>query len=151
MVFGHGEGIADAPVAGAVHPDALGVAVLQHVDGAVGRAFALGIERDAGPEAVIEHMVDGVLLDVVDDDALGLDLGEVFQRIDDEARAFELVLKVRGVDEHELVVILRDLHMLLEDFQLVAAVFVQADLADAEHAGLVDELRDEARSRPRRA
>ena len=86
-----GEGIADAPVAGAVHPDALGVAVLQHVDGAVQGAFALGIERDAGPEAVIEHMVDGVLLDMVDDDALGLDLGEVFQRIDDEARAFEFV------------------------------------------------------------
>jgi hypothetical protein len=50
---------------------------------------------------------------------------------------------MRGVDEHELVVVLRNLHVLLEDPELVAAVFVEADLADAEDAGFVDELGDE--------
>ena len=50
---------------------------------------------------------------------------------------------MRGVNQDELVVILRQLHMLLKDHQLIAAVLVQTNLADAQHAGLVQKTRNE--------
>jgi len=89
--------------------------------------------------------------DVIDDDALRFDLGMVLQGIDDEPRALELVFEMRGMDEDELVVIRGELDVLFKNRQLVAAVLVQADLADAENVGFVNEFRDQRDGRHRRA
>ena len=83
----HGEGIADAPVAGAIEPEAFAAVVFQHVDGAGGGAFGFRIERHAGPHAGIEHQADGVFFHVIDDDALRADAAVVFDGVKDEARA----------------------------------------------------------------
>jgi hypothetical protein len=58
------------------------------------------------------------------------------EEVDDEARALELVLQVRRVDEDELVVLHREVDVLLEHLELVARVAVEADFADAEDVGL---------------
>ena len=127
-----------APVAGAIEPDALRAVYLHHVDGARGRALRLRVERDARPEAGIENDVDRVFLDMVDDDARRIDARIFFQDIDDEPRALPFVLEVRSVDKNHLAVLHRELHMLLENHDLVPAVFVQPDFADAEHVGPVE-------------
>ena len=42
---------------------------LEHIHRARRGAFGLRVKRDAGPEAGVQHHADGVLLDVVNDDA----------------------------------------------------------------------------------
>ena len=88
-----------APITRAVQPHALRSKVLQHVDGAHGRGLRFWVKRDTGPEALIENFADGVFLDVVDDDALGLHFAGGLNNVHDEARALALVFEVRGVDE----------------------------------------------------
>ena len=53
---------------------------------------------------------------------------------------------MRRVDQDLLVGLRGEVEVLQEDDRLVAGVLVQADLADAQHAGLVEELGDHARS-----
>ena len=74
----HGEGAADAPVAGAIHPDVVEVSGFYDVDGACGAAFGLGVEGESGPEAMVEYSAVGVFFDVVNDDALGFNVGVAF-------------------------------------------------------------------------
>src|SRR5690606_12665248 len=49
----HRERIADAPIAGGVHPDAFAAADFQHVDRTRRRGFGIRIQRDPRPEAAI--------------------------------------------------------------------------------------------------
>ena len=70
---------------------------------------------------------------MVNDDPLRLDAAVILQSVDDQLGALQLVFQVRRVNEDQLIVIFGDLHVLLEDGQLIAAVLVQPDLANAEH------------------
>ena len=54
-----------------------------------------------------------------------------------------LVLQVGRVDEDELVVTGGDVDLFLEDGDLVAGVLVEADLANAQDAGVVQEGGDQ--------
>ena len=69
--FGYGERITDAPIAGAIHPDAFVAVHFDDVNSASGRAFGLGIKCHASPHASVEHQLDCVLFDVIDNHALG--------------------------------------------------------------------------------
>jgi hypothetical protein len=51
------------------------------------------------------------------------------------------------MNENELIVAGSQVDVHFKHFQFVAAVFVEADLANAEHVGLVNEMRNE---RPKR-
>ncbi len=84
-----------------------------------------------------------MFLDVVDDDFGAVEFGEVGEGIDDDFGAFEFVLEVGGVDKDGEVVIEGDLDVFLEDGELGAGVFVEADFADAEDVFLFDEFGDE--------
>ena len=57
--------------------------------------------------------------------------------VHDQAGAFELVLEMGRVDEDELVVAGGEVHVLFEHSHFVAAVFVEADFADAEDVGAI--------------
>ena len=140
---GDGEGNANAPVAGAVHPDLIEAIHVEDVDGAGGGAFGFGVEGHARPEAGVFDDFDGVFFDVVDDAAFGFDAAIVFEDVDDEARAFEFVFEVRGVDEDELVVARGEVNVFFEDGDFVAGILVEADFADAENGGAFEERRDE--------
>ena len=48
------------------------------------------------------------------------------------------------MDEDGQVVVERELDVLLEDVEFVAGVLVEPDLADAEHGGRVEKVRDQA-------
>ena len=115
----------------------------EDVHRAGGGAFADGIERHAGPVAVVEHDLHRVLLHVVNQHTAGLDAGVVRDHVEEEAGALELVLEVRRVHEDELAGARGEVHVHLEHAQLVARILVQPDLADPEHAGPVEELRDD--------
>ena len=132
-----------APVAGAVEPETAGTGGLEHIDGAGWGALGVWIEGDAGPEACVEDHAEGVLFDVVDDDAGGVDAGICAEEVEDEAGAFPFVLEMGGVDEDELVVIGGEADVVFEDGELVAGVSVEADLADAEDVGAGEEGGDE--------
>jgi len=138
--FGDGEGIADAPIAGAVHPDVFVAVNFHDVNGAGGRAFGFRVERHAGPETGVEDEFDGVFLDVIYDDTMRLDAFVAFDDINYQARAFEFVFEVRGVNEDELVVFGGEVDVFLENFDFVATVFVKADFADAENVGAVEKF-----------
>ena len=64
------------------------------------------------------------------------------EHVEDHPRALVLVLQVRRVDEDQLVGPDGQVEVLQEDGRLVARVLVEADLADAQHAGPVEELGD---------
>ena len=83
-----------------------------------------------------------MLLDVVDQTRSRLDAAVVLEHVHDHPRALVLVLQVRRVDQDQLVGLHGQVDVLLEDGRLVARVLVQADLADAQHVGLVEELGD---------
>ena len=152
--------IADAPIGGGVDAELRGAVHFDHVDGALRRAFADGIDRHARPIAGILHQLDRVLFDVVDQDAPGIEgAAEVFEHVENHARALEFVLEVRRVDEDEVMLahgagvaagrcaggvegVDGKLHMLLEDFGLVGGVFVEADFADAQDRGAAEESGD---------
>ena len=136
--FGDGKGVALAPVAGAVEPEALRAVDFDHVDGARRGAFGLRVKGNAGPKPGVEDEVDGVFLDVVDDDARGIDFAVCAKDVDDEAGAFPFVLEVGSVDEDHLVVLHGELDVAFEDGDFVAAIFVEADFADAEDVGAVE-------------
>ena len=80
---------------------------------------------------------------MINDAALRPDAAVVAKNLQGQARAFALVLQVRGVDENELVVPRGEIYVLFEDFQFVPRVFVEADFADAQHIRAVKELRDQ--------
>jgi hypothetical protein len=47
---------------------------------------------------------------------------------------------MRSVDEYRKIVVESDLHMFLENLQLRAGVFVQADFSDSKHIVFLDEI-----------
>lgn len=53
----------------------------------------------------------------------------------------DLVLQVRRVDQDELIVLHGQLDLSLEDLLFILGRLVKADLADAQHVGLLEELR----------
>ena len=86
-----------------------------------------------------------MFLDVIDADALRLDAAVVLEHVENHPCALLLVLQVRRVDEDQLVGVHRQIDVFLEDGGLVARVLVQADLADAEDVGLVEDTRGSGR------
>ena len=100
----HRQRVRLAPVAGRVRHDPLGADHLDDVHGPLRRALRRRVERHAAPEAVVEREPDRVLLDVVDQHALGLDAAVVLEHVDDHPRALVLVLQVGRVDQDQLVV-----------------------------------------------
>ena len=108
-----------------------------------GRRLRFGIKRDARPEARIKHHLDGVLLDVVDDDPLRSNPRIRQHGIENQPRAFVLVLEMRRVHEDQLIVPRSEIDVLLQHLQFVARVFVQPDFADAQHIRPIQKLRNE--------
>ena len=62
---------------------------------------------------------DGVFLDVVNDDPLRPDAPVALQHVENQPRAFQFVLQVRRVDQNQLVVPRRQIHVHFEHFQFV--------------------------------
>ena len=141
--FRHGQRVGLAPVAGRVGHDPLGADHLDDVAGPRRRAFRRRVERHAAPEAAVQGQADGVLLDVIDADAVRLDAAVVLEHVDDHPCPLVLVLQVRRVDEDQFVGADGQIDVFLEDGGLVARVLVEADFADAEDVGLVEEFGDE--------
>ena len=79
-----GEGIRDAPVAGGIHPNIFHSESFKNIDGTGGRAFGFGVKSHAGPVALIKDERSGVFLDVVDDDAVAINVS-IVQGVEDEA------------------------------------------------------------------
>ncbi len=87
-------------------------------------------------------MLDGVLFDVVDQYAARFDPRVAHEHIQDHARALVLVFQVRRVNEDLLLVPHSQIDVFEEDSGFVACVLIQADLADTQHVGLVEKLRN---------
>ncbi len=85
--LGDGQWIADAPIAGAVHPKALISVHLGHINSACRRTLGLGIECHSRPHPGVEHQFYGVLLDMIDDDTFGPYAFIILERINDKARS----------------------------------------------------------------
>ena len=137
-----GEGVRDAPIAGGIHPNIFHSKSFKNIDGTGGRALRFGVKSHAGPVALIKDERSGVFFDVVDDDAVAINVS-VVQGVEDEAGSLQFVLEVRGVDEDGKVEFFSKFDVFLEDGELVFGVLVEADFTDAEDVGLVDEVRDE--------
>ena len=67
--------------------------------------------------------------------ALRLDALVALEHVENQPRAFELVLEMRRVDEDELVVPRGEVDVHFQDLHFVARILVQPDFADAEHVG----------------
>src|SRR5882672_5581189 len=83
---GHRQWIADTPIAGAVHPKPLTAVHLDHINGSCRRAFGFGIKCHSRPHPGVEHQLYGVLLDVIDDDPVGMDAFIILEHVHDKAR-----------------------------------------------------------------
>jgi hypothetical protein len=73
-----------------------------------------------------------VFLDMIDDNALGFDPPVGFERIENQARAFEFIFQMRGMDQDQLFMRGSEFDVQFEHFQLVAGILVQTNFADAE-------------------
>ena len=146
----HRQRVARPPVAGGVDPDPLPPVTLDDVHGPLGSALAVGVERHPGPEAGIEHGLDRMLFDVVDQHPARIDRG-IPQGSENQAGALELVFKMGRMDQDQLIVATGDLDLLLENHELVARILVQPDLSDAEHIRAVEKLGDQRHHLPSKA
>src|SRR4051812_5360964 len=124
--------IAGTPVAGAGHADSLGAVFLDDVDGTLWRYLGLRIQRESGPEPVLENHVDGVFLGMIDHHALRVDLAVAPEHVDRDSRALVLVLEMRRVNQDQLPVLDRELDLVGIGRDLVSRDAVQPDFADAE-------------------
>lgn len=140
--IGHGRRFAGAPVAGGVDHQPLGTVAFDHVRSAGRGAFADGVERHAGPKASLKDGADGVFLDVIDQYAVRLRPPVALEHVENHPRAGILVFQVGRVDEYQLFQAVCHVEMLQEHGRFVGRVFVEANLANAQHAGAVQELRD---------
>ena len=116
---------------------------LENVDSALWCALRIGIERHACPEPAFEHDAHRVLFHMINEHARRIELRLVLDRIHDEARPFEFVLKMWRVHEHHQVARGCKFEMRFEDLHLVARIFIESNLADAEHARTIEKLWDE--------
>ena len=139
LTLGHRNGVARSPVSGAVDPDAFLTVHLEDVRGPLRRALGVGIERHPRPEAPIQDQLDGVFLDVIDQNPARIHAC-VLKCVEDDPRALELVLEVGCVNQNHLVVGLRKIEVFLEDLQFVARVLVESDLPDAQHGLAFEEI-----------
>jgi len=57
--------------------------------------------------------------------------------------ALSLSFEVRGVDEDELIISRREVHVHLQNLHFIARILVLADFADSQHIGTVEKFRDE--------
>jgi hypothetical protein len=103
--LGTASGSLVAPVARGVDPEALGAAHLDDVRRPLGGALGVGVERHAGPEALVEHEPTVCSSTWSIRTRPGSIVPVALDRVDDELRALELVLEVGRVDEDELVVL----------------------------------------------
>ena len=83
-----------------------------------------------------------MLLDVVNQHAIGSDARIGSQNVQDHSRSFILVCEMRRVDEEQLVGLHREINLLLENGRFIGRVLVKADLTDAKNAGPIEKLRD---------
>ena len=103
-----------APIAGRVHHDPIGAEMFEDVDPALRRDFRHGIDRQATPEAVFFGEADRVFFAVIDQHSLWPNAAVVEQDVDDDRRAFVLVVQMRRVDQDHLIVRRGDLDLFLE-------------------------------------
>jgi len=111
------------PVACTVEPKTLSGILLDHINGARRRRLGFRVKRDTRPVARIEHLAHGVFLDMVDERATWTNPGSA-EDIEDKTRALKLILKVRCVDENQAIALDRNLHVTLQDVELIARVLV---------------------------
>ena len=134
------EGTADPPIAGTIHSDPLGSIVLKHVNGTAGATFGFGIQGHAGPETLVQHHPNGVLFHMINDAALWLNTGLVFESIQNQTSAFVFVFQMRRVNQDQLIMLCSDFDMPLKLFKFIGTVFIQTKFSNSQHIGFVDEL-----------
>ena len=137
------QGTADAPVAGAVHPDAFGAKPFEHVNRPAGAAFGFGIQGHARPEALVKDHAYGVFFNMIDDATFRFDAGIIFQSIHDQAGALVLIFKMWSVNKNQLVAFRSNLDVLFQNDEFIPTIFVETDFSDTENVGLVDEFGDQ--------
>ena len=84
-----------------------------------------------------------MFLHMVDNDALRLDSLIILEHIQNQPGALQLIFEMRCVNQNKLVMARGEFHMFFQHRNLVPAVFVQADLANAENGGTIEELGNE--------
>jgi len=83
-----------------------------------------------------------VLLNVVDNDRLGVDTG-IFQGIEGESGAFDFVFEVGGVDEDGEIVFLSHFDVFFKNGEFVDRVFVHANFTNTEDGRLIEKVGDD--------
>src|SRR6266478_4615617 len=130
-----------APVGGAVDDHTVRTVLPQDLDHPRLVHLRIGIDREAHRAAGVDHEGDGLFGIVVNEHALGreADLADDGQRPLDAPH----LVAVRGVDEGGQVVRPRQLELGREVALLARGDVVEADLADAEHAVLLEIARQD--------
>lgn len=116
---------------------------LEHIDSPGRGAFGFGIECDPGPESPVKNQRESVFFDVIDDDTAGVEFGPRKKGIEDQFCALEFVLKMRGVDQDELLMLQGQIDLPFQNGDFVAAVFVESDFANAKDIGFLEEFRNQ--------
>ena len=76
-----------------------------------------------------------MLFDVVDQHAAAIDVREIGEHIENHSRAVVFIFQVRRVNQDLLIEFFGQLNVFQKHDRFVARVFVEADFADAQHAG----------------
>ncbi len=138
--IGHSGRFRGAPIAGGVYEQSFGAVGFHNVGRPGRRAFAHWVERHAGPKAFVENMPNGVFFHVIDKHPFAADAAVAREHVEDHACALVFILQVGRVDQDLFVGLHREIDMFEKNRGFVASVFVEADLANSEHAGAIEEL-----------
>ena len=77
---------------------------------------------------------------MIDDDTFGPDTLVSLDGVQDQASPFEFVLEVGRMHQNQLLVPRCKIYVHFQDFQFIAGIFVQANLADAQDIPSLQEL-----------
>ena len=131
------EGVALSPVGGGVHQDLLGAVGAQERDHAFLVHLGVGIDGEAEPAAAVPGLLDGGLVEVVDQDALRGQCG-LADDVESAAQSGEFVA-VRGVHEGGQAMVGGELELRGEGGVLGRSHGVVADLPH-RHDVVLDEI-----------
>src|SRR5574337_659710 len=137
----HRERVRHTPVGAGVDEDALAAVLAHDLDHALVAHLGVRIKRERGPEAAVEHVAHGLLVVVVDHDALRLHAhleGDLHAA--DRAR---LLVAVRRVHHHQHVELERERELRAVVLVLDRGLVVVADLADRDYAFLGEVARQQ--------
>ena len=130
------------PISGGVYQQTLWAVHLNHVRRTSRRALTHRVKRHPSPEPAVENLPDRVLFDVIDQHAMMIKPLIAAQHIQNHPRSLVLVFQMRSMDQNLLTVGRGQVEVLQENRCFVFCVFVEPNLADAEHAGQIEKLRD---------